>query len=84
MILRELLRIEVCWNGDVGGLTAPVGRVGTERQGGVRREGNGDFACWRAAWSAQDQASPMSTSARFMFIAMATNCRWQALRASPR
>ncbi len=30
------------------------------------------------------QAARISTSARFMFIAMATNCRWQALRASPR
>ena len=30
------------------------------------------------------QAARISTSARFMFIAIATNCRWQALRARPR
>jgi hypothetical protein len=37
-----------------------------------------------ASFLRTDQAARISTSARFMFIAMATNCRWQALRPSPR
>ena len=41
---------------------------------------------WRFAKAspAADQTFSMSASARFMFIAMTTNLRWQALRASPR
>jgi hypothetical protein len=34
--------------------------------------------------SAGAQASRIKTSARFMFIAMAMSCKWQALRARPR
>ena len=41
---------------------------------------------WRFAKAspAADQTFSMTASARFMFIAMTTNLRWRALRASPR
>ena len=71
------------WDG--GDLAAPVG---------AERKSDGALAvCVRkgrlllplaGGLARSRQAYPMSASARFMFIAIATNWRWQALRASPR
>ena len=63
-------------------MTSFVGRGGTSGRFDLR-----SLVCpalSEASFLRTSQAARISTSARFMFIAMATSCRWQALRASPR
>jgi hypothetical protein len=63
-------------------ITGFVGRAGARIAG---LAGESSFSgLSEASFLRTGQAARISTSARFMFIAAATNCRWQALRASPR